>query len=158
WFDGAEYAGASLDAGATGVMVPPRTELGERPGAVVIEVDDTLLGLQRLGHYVRRQSGAEIVAITGSAGKTTTKEGTGLLLSTGYAVYGNAGTRNNHIGLPLSLPELTARPDVAVVELGMNHAGEIRRLVEIAEPDVRLWTNVGDAHIGFFASADAIAD
>jgi UDP-N-acetylmuramoyl-tripeptide--D-alanyl-D-alanine ligase len=157
-FDGAQYAGASLDAGAIGVMVPPATELGERPAAVVIEVDDTLLGLQRLGHYVRRQSGAEVVAITGSAGKTSTKEATAAFLSTRYAVYRNAGNLNNHIGLPLSLLELTARPDVAVVELGMNHAGEIRRLVEIAEPDVRVWTNVGDAHIGFFASADDIAD
>src|SRR5439155_3571955 len=65
---------------------------------------------------------------------------------------------NNHIGLPLSLLELGSRPDVAVVELGMNHAGEIRTLVGVAEPDVRVWTNVGDAHLGFFASADAIAD
>ena len=65
---------------------------------------------------------------------------------------------NNHIGLPLSLIELTARPDMAVVELGMNHAGEIRTLVGIAEPDIRVWTNVGDAHVGFFGSVDAIAD
>jgi hypothetical protein len=139
-------------------MVPPGTEIGDRPGVVVIEVEDTLLGLQRLGHYVRRQSGADVVAITGSAGKTSTKEATAAFLAARYAVYRNAGNLNNHIGLPLSLLELTARPDVAVVELGMNHAGEIRRLVEIAEPDVRVWTNVGDAHIGFFASAEAIAD
>jgi UDP-N-acetylmuramoyl-tripeptide--D-alanyl-D-alanine ligase len=65
---------------------------------------------------------------------------------------------NNHIGLPLSLLELRSRPNVAVVELGMNHAGEILTLVGIAEPDVRVWTNVGDAHLGFFASAEAIAD
>jgi UDP-N-acetylmuramoyl-tripeptide--D-alanyl-D-alanine ligase len=65
---------------------------------------------------------------------------------------------NNHIGLPLSLMQLRTEPDVAVMELGMNHAGEIRKLVAIAEPDVRVWTNVGDAHLGFFASADAIAD
>jgi len=157
-FDGAAYAAASVEAGAIGVMVPPGTEIGDRPDVVVIEVEDTLLGLQRLGHYVRRQSGADVVAITGSAGKTSTKEATAAFLAARYAVYRNAGNLNNHIGLPLSLLELTARPDVAVVELGMNHAGEIRRLVEIAEPDVRVWTNVGDAHIGFFASADAIAD
>jgi UDP-N-acetylmuramoyl-tripeptide--D-alanyl-D-alanine ligase len=65
---------------------------------------------------------------------------------------------NNHIGVPLSLLELGTRPDVAVIELGMNHAGEIRTLVGLAEPDVRVWTNVGDAHAGFFASVDAIAD
>jgi UDP-N-acetylmuramoyl-tripeptide--D-alanyl-D-alanine ligase len=65
---------------------------------------------------------------------------------------------NNHIGLPLSLMQLRTAPDVAVMELGMNHAGEISRLVEIASPDVRVWTNVGDAHLGFFASGDAIAD
>jgi len=157
-FDGAAYAGASLEAGAIGVMVPPGTAIADRPGAVVIEVDDTLLGLQRLGHYVRRQSGADVVAITGSAGKTSTKEATAAFLAARYAVYRNAGNLNNHIGLPLSLLELTARPDVAVVELGMNHAGEIRRLVEIAEPDVRVWTNVGDAHIGFFDSIESIAD
>ena len=70
----------------------------------------------------------------------------------------NKGNLNNHIGLPLSLMQLRQRPDVAVMELGMNHAGEISTLVAIAEPDVRVWTNVGDAHLGFFASADAIAD
>ena len=92
------------------------------------------------------------VAITGSAGKTTTKEITAEFLSTRYGVYRNPGNFNNHIGLPLSLLELRARPDVAVVELGMNHPGEISRLVALAEPDVRVWTNVGDAHLGFFSS------
>jgi len=70
----------------------------------------------------------------------------------------NKGNLNNHIGLPLSLMQLRTGPDVAVMELGMNHAGEISTLVAIAEPDVRVWTNVGDAHLGFFASPDAIAD
>ena len=107
---------------------------------------------------MRRRSGAKVVAITGSAGKTTTKELAAEFLSAKYTVFRNRGNLNNHIGLPLSLLELRSRPDVAVVELGMNHAGEIRTLVGIAEPDVRVWTNVGDAHAGFFASADAIAD
>ena len=70
----------------------------------------------------------------------------------------NRGNFNNHIGLPLSLIELRQRPEIAVVELGMNHAGEISTLVRVAEPDVRVWTNVGEAHLGFFASLDAIAD
>ena len=98
------------------------------------------------------------MAITGSAGKTTTKEVAAEFLSARYHVFRNKGNLNNHIGLPLSLLELRSRPEVAVVELGMNHPGEIRTLVGIAEPEVRVWTNVGDAHVGFFASSDAIAD
>ena len=73
-------------------------------------------------------------------------------------MFRNRGNFNNHIGLPLSLIELRQRPEIAVVELGMNHAGEISTLVRVAEPDVRVWTNVGDAHLGFFSSLDAIAD
>jgi UDP-N-acetylmuramoyl-tripeptide--D-alanyl-D-alanine ligase len=107
---------------------------------------------------VRKASGTKVVAITGSAGKTTTKEVTAEFLGAKYRVIRNRGNLNNHIGVPLSLLELTSRPDVAVVELGMNHAGEIRTLVRIAEPDVRVWTNVGEAHLGFFPSVDAIAD
>ena len=98
------------------------------------------------------------MAITGSAGKTTTKELTAESCRRPATACSEQRQLNNHIGLPLSLLELRARPDVAVVELGMNHAGEIRTLVGIAEPDVRVWTNVGDAHIGFFGSRDAIAD
>ena len=98
------------------------------------------------------------MAITGSAGKTTTKEVTAEFLAARYRVIRNRGNFNNHIGLPLSLIELRQRPEIAVVELGMNHAGEISTLVRIAEPDVRVWTNVGEAHLGFFGSVDAIAD
>jgi UDP-N-acetylmuramoyl-tripeptide--D-alanyl-D-alanine ligase len=125
---------------------------------VVIEVDDTTAALQALAHGVRRESGARVVAITGSAGKTTTKEVTSDFLEGRYRVVRNRGNFNNHIGLPLSLIELRQRPEIAVVELGMNHAGEISTLVRVAEPDVRVWTNVGEAHLGFFASLDAIAD
>jgi UDP-N-acetylmuramoyl-tripeptide--D-alanyl-D-alanine ligase len=80
------------------------------------------------------------------------------LLAVRYRVIRNRGNFNNHIGLPLSLVELRERPEIAVVELGMNHTGEISTLVGVARPDVRVWTNVGDAHVGFFASVDAIAD
>src|SRR5687767_3275527 len=124
---------------------------------LVIEVEDTTRALQDLARDVRRRSGATVVAITGSAGKTTTKEVIAEFLSGRFPVFRNKGNLNNHIGLPLSLLELRARPEIAVVELGMNHAGEIRTLVGVAEPDVRVWTNVGDAHLGFFESADAIA-
>ena len=162
-FDGSEFASASVDAGATGVVVRADasavSELArDRRDPVVITVDDTTLALQALGRHVRRASGTKVTAITGSAGKTTTKEIAAEFLSTRYSVYRNPGNLNNHIGLPLSLVELRAKPEMAVVELGMNHPGEIRQLVALADPEMRVWTNVGDAHIGFFDSADAIAD
>ncbi len=128
------------------------------PATVVVRVDDTTLALQRLAKHIRRASGAQVVAITGSAGKTTTKELTADLLEARYRVFRNHGNFNNHIGLPLSLLELRHRPEIAVVELGMNHAGEIRVLVDLAEPDVRVWTLVAEVHSAFFASMDAIAD
>jgi UDP-N-acetylmuramoyl-tripeptide--D-alanyl-D-alanine ligase len=124
----------------------------------VIEVDDAVVALQALAHQVRRESGTTVVAITGSAGKTTTKEVTAEFLATRYRVIRNRGNFNNHIGLPLSLMDLRQRPEIAVVELGMNHTGEISTLVRIAEPDVRVWTNVGEAHLGSFGSIDDIAD
>src|SRR5207247_10701285 len=95
---------------------------------------------------------------SGGAGKATTTETISVFLGLRFRVVKNKGTLNNDIGLPISLMQLRGRPDVAVMELGMNHAGEISTLVAIAEPDVRVWINVGDAHLGFFASADAIAD
>jgi UDP-N-acetylmuramoyl-tripeptide--D-alanyl-D-alanine ligase len=158
-FDGAAFAGAAVAAGAAGVVVPigGSRDLKET-AATAIEVEDTTAALQALARVIRRESGTRVVAITGSAGKTTTKEVTAEFLSTKYAVVRNRGNFNNHIGLPLSLVDLRRRPDVAVVELGMNHEGEIRTLVSIAEPDVRVWTNVGEAHVGFFPSVDAIAD
>jgi len=157
-FDGAEFAEAAIEKGAAGVVVPRKWSEKASAGRVVLEVDDTTLALQELGHAVRRESGTKVVAITGSAGKTTTKEVTAELLAARYRVVRNRGNLNNHIGLPLSLVELRQRPEIAVVELGMNHPGEISTLVRVAEPDVRVWTNVGEAHLGFFASLDAIAD
>src|SRR5215467_9031268 len=156
-YDGSDFAKAALERGAAGVVVPRGRSLDVSRG-VVMEVDDTTVALQTLAHATRKSSGTKVVAITGSAGKTTTKEVTAEFLGTAYRVIRNRGNLNNHIGLPLSLMELTAQPDVAVVELGMNHPGEISTLVRIAEPDVRVWTNVGEAHLGFFASMDAIAD
>jgi UDP-N-acetylmuramoyl-tripeptide--D-alanyl-D-alanine ligase len=166
-FDGHEFVADALARGAAGAIVArgsgaSAARLAGQPGAAaaqgLVEVDDTLVALQQLAHDVRVASGTRVVAITGSAGKTTTKEAIADFLSIRYRVVRNRGNLNNHIGLPLSLMQLRSRPDVAVMELGMNHPGEIRTLVGIAEPDVRVWTNVGDAHIGFFASADAIAD
>lgn len=160
-FDGHAFVAAALAAGAAGavVMGPAPLEAGTAaPAPLVIQVADTTRALQDAAREVRRRSGATVIAITGSAGKTTTKEMTADFLSEKFTVFRNKGNLNNHIGLPLSLLELRSRPQMAVVELGMNHAGEICTLVGIAEPEVRVWTNVGDAHLGFFASADALAD
>lgn len=156
-FDAHAFLADAIRGGAAGVLV--ETVSADLPPTTVIRVDNTLVALQALARAVRRASGARVVAITGSAGKTTTKEVTAdLLTAGGFRVHRNRGNLNNHVGLPLSLIELTAGFDVAVVELGMNHAGEIRTLVSIAEPDVRVWTNVGDAHVGHFGTREAVAD
>jgi UDP-N-acetylmuramoyl-tripeptide--D-alanyl-D-alanine ligase len=160
-FDGADFAGAAVAAGAAGVVVGRGR--GSAVGAVggrpaVIEVEDATAALQALARAIRIEAGSKVVAITGSAGKTTTKEVTAEFLGLRYRVIRNRGNLNNHIGVPLSLMDLRQRPEIAVVELGMNRAGEISTLVHIAEPDVRVWTNVGEAHLAFFASVDAIAD
>jgi UDP-N-acetylmuramoyl-tripeptide--D-alanyl-D-alanine ligase len=154
-YDGHEFVADALSRGASGLMVSQPVEAPA--GVAVISVPDTLQALQNLARDIRRRSRATVVAITGSAGKTSTKELTADLLAARYRVFRNKGNLNNHIGLPLSLTELSAGYDMAVVELGMNHAGEIRTLVGIAEPDVRMWTNVGDAHIGFFGTRAAVA-
>lgn len=160
-FDGHQFVAEALAHGAMGALVgeaPSVPATSARPVPVLIRAGDTTRALQDLARDVRRRSGARVVAITGSAGKTTTKEIAADFLSARHRVFRNKGNLNNHIGLPLSLLELRTRPEVAVVELGMNHPGEIRTLVGISEPDVRVWTNVGDAHLGFFASPDGIAE
>jgi UDP-N-acetylmuramoyl-tripeptide--D-alanyl-D-alanine ligase len=154
-FDGHRFVGEALAAGAAGAVVSAPVAIGD---GIRIDVADTTGALQALGRRVRQRSGARVVAITGSAGKTTTKEAAAAFLSLEYRVFRNKGNLNNHIGVPLSLLELRDRPDVAVVELGMNHVGEISRLVEIAEPEVRVWTNVAEVHSAFFPSLEAIAD
>ena len=157
-FDGHAFVAEAARRGATGVLVDRDADRAGWPADLAtVVVPDTLVALQTLGRETRRRSGARVVAITGSTGKTSTKEMTAALLDARYDVFRNAGNLNNHIGLPLSLLELRRGPDVAVVELGMNHAGEIRALVGMAEPDARVWTNVGDAHLGFFGSREAIA-
>ena len=166
-FDGHAFVADAFVKGATAAIVDrdfagtgEESPSGKsRWGDVgLIAAGDTLRALQELAHAVRVAAGTRVVAITGSAGKTTTKDTIAAFLATRFSVVKNKGNLNNHIGLPLSLMQLRSGPDVAVMELGMNHAGEISTLMAIAEPDVRVWTNVGDAHLGFFASPDAIAD
>jgi UDP-N-acetylmuramoyl-tripeptide--D-alanyl-D-alanine ligase len=156
--DGHDFAMAASKRRAAGLVVSRPVALGDDNEAFVIEVADTTRALQDLAKFVRRESGAKVVAITGSAGKTTTKDTIAELIGSRFRVVKNAGNLNNHLGLPLSLLELRHGADVAVMELGMNHAGEIRTLVDVATPEVRVWINVGEAHIGHFGSADAIAD
>jgi UDP-N-acetylmuramoyl-tripeptide--D-alanyl-D-alanine ligase len=160
--DGHAFVADAIAKGALGAVIsarPPEGLTGGKEAPVLIEVVDTTRALQELARHVRHESEARVIAITGSVGKTTTKEAIASVLSARYRVVRNRGNLNNHLGLPLSLLELRKEEaDVAVMELGMNHAGEIRVLVDVAEPDVRVWTNVGEAHLGYFESMDALAD
>jgi UDP-N-acetylmuramoyl-tripeptide--D-alanyl-D-alanine ligase len=159
-FDGNRFVAEAIRKGAVGAVVSDRrlVEAAELSSAALIVASDTVAALQGLARHVRRESGAAVVAVTGSAGKSTTKEITAEFLSARYRVFRNRGNLNNHIGLPLSLLELRRKPEVGVLELGMNHFGEISTLVGIADPEVRVWTNVGPAHLEFFGTVDAIAE
>lgn len=158
-FDGHDFVRDALARGASAVVVEREAavadlETGQVP---IVLVANSERALQDMAQAVRRASGARVVAITGSAGKTTTKEAIGAVADARHRTLRNKGNLNNHLGLPMSLFDLQQGFEVAVVELGMNHAGEIRRLVEVAEPDIRVWTNVGTAHIGHFGTQEKIA-
>ncbi len=126
--------------------------------AAVIEVPETLLALQRLALWWRKQLDLPVVAITGSNGKTSTKDFTSAVLSRKYHVSATRGNLNNHIGVPLTVLATTLEHTVAVWEMGMNHSGEIAPLCEIAKPKFGIITNIGTAHIEFLGSRDAIAE
>ena len=164
-FDGHRFVNDAVSRGAAGLVISDVAAVGvqvtggsDHKQPVVVVVPDTIRALQLMGRFVRRASATRVVAVTGSVGKTTTKDLTATLLADKYDVSRTEGNLNNHIGLPLSLLDLRRCPDVAVVELGMNHAGEIRTLVGVAEPEIRVWTNVAEVHSEFFESVDAIAD
>jgi UDP-N-acetylmuramoyl-tripeptide--D-alanyl-D-alanine ligase len=155
-FDGHEYVQAALEKGAVGAIVEARKQVAGDP-LRLLKVDDTLKALQLLGAAARRLWGKPLLAVTGSAGKTTTKEILAHILATRFRVMKSSGNLNNHIGLPLQLLKLEAEHDLGVVEMGMNHAGEIRALGALAHHDLAVVTTVAPVHLEFFGSLAEIA-
>ncbi len=156
-FDGDAFAPQALAAGASLVIV--HNWAGDVPeNAAVIEVADTLLALQRLAHWWRKQLDLPVVAISGSNGKTSTKDFTAAVLSKRFNVSATRGNLNNHIGVPLTILATTEDHTAAVWEMGMNHSGEIAPLCEIARPKYGIITNIGTAHIEFMGTREAIAE
>jgi UDP-N-acetylmuramoyl-tripeptide--D-alanyl-D-alanine ligase len=156
-FNGDAFAAKALAGGAS-VAVVQHWE-GEVPeGAAVIVVSDTLLALQRLACWWRRQLDIPVVGITGSNGKTSTKDFTSAVLSRKFNVSATLGNLNNHIGVPLTVLATTEDHTAAVWEMGMNHSGEIAPLCEIARPKYGIITNIGTAHIEFLKTREAIAE
>ena len=158
-FDGHDFLGKAAHQGAQGVVIEAgRYVSGGKEGLVVIEVEDTLRALGECAFSHRRLYDIPIVAVTGSTGKTTTKEMIASILSLKKQVLKNEGNLNNLIGLPLSLLQLAPRHQAAVVELGMNRRGEIARLTEISDPAVGLITNIGPVHLEHLESVEAVAE
>jgi UDP-N-acetylmuramoyl-tripeptide--D-alanyl-D-alanine ligase len=157
--DGHNYVVVALDAGAFAAVVAADRLSGytEPYRSKLLAVPETLVALQELARAVRTRWGRRLAAVTGSAGKTTTKEILAALLAARFRVLKSEGNLNNEYGLPLQLLRLEETDEAAVVELGMSHAGELKRLAEIARPDVGVVTRVAAVHLEFFASVDEIA-
>jgi UDP-N-acetylmuramoyl-tripeptide--D-alanyl-D-alanine ligase len=155
--DGHAYVDAALQRGAVAAVVEQAhvERFGDKTRLLVVE--DTLLALQRSGAAVRRLWGKPLVGVTGSAGKTTTKETIAHVLSTQHRVLKSQGNLNNHFGMPLQLLKLEPEHDIAVIEMGMSHAGEITALAKLAQPDCGVVTMVAPVHLEFFESIAGIA-
>ena len=152
-FDGNKFAKQALEQGsALAVIDNPEYALPE--GTML--VDDTLLALQDLARAWRRELGLPIIGITGTNGKTTTKELLATVLSTKYNLHYTQGNLNNQIGVPLTLLQITRAHEMAIVEMGASHPGDIKELVDIAEPNCGLITNVGRAHLEGFGSFEGV--
>jgi UDP-N-acetylmuramoyl-tripeptide--D-alanyl-D-alanine ligase len=159
--DGHDFVQQALEKGAVAAVVQKdvrKDQLGRyQEQSRLLAVEDTLAALQTLASSVRKLWGKPLIGVTGSAGKTTTKEAIAHLLSTRFRVLKSEGNFNNHFGLPLMLLKLEPEHDLAVIEMGMSHAGEIRALATIAQPEIGVVTNVSAVHLEFFDSVDAIA-
>ncbi|MBI5663633.1 MAG: UDP-N-acetylmuramoyl-tripeptide--D-alanyl-D-alanine ligase [Nitrospirae bacterium] len=153
-FDGHDFLEKALQKGSGAVV--DRKPVSLPDGKVIIYVNDTLRSLQALAHFLRMKLDIPVVAVTGSNGKTTTKEMIYGTLSEKFRTLKNEGNLNNHIGLPLSLTRLNPSDEAVVLEMGMNAAGEIRRLCEIAGPTHGVITNIGLAHVGRLGSREAV--
>ena len=154
-FDGNKFAKQALEQGAAlAVIDNPEYALPE--GTLLVE--DTLLALQDLARAWRRELGLPIIGITGTNGKTTTKELLATVLSTKYNLHYTQGNLNNQIGVPLTLLQITRAHEMAIVEMGASHPGDIKELVDIAEPNCGLITNVGRAHLEGFGSFEGVQE
>jgi UDP-N-acetylmuramoyl-tripeptide--D-alanyl-D-alanine ligase len=155
-FDGHDFVAQAGERGAAAALV--QHDVDAPPALALVRVEDTTRALGALAHHVRGKAAAPVVGITGSVGKTTTKDMTARLLETRGPVLRTAGNLNNEYGLPLTLLGLGEEHTAAVLEMGMSAAGELRRLSAIAEPDVAVITRVAPVHLEFFPSVDAIAE
>lgn len=152
-FDGNQYAGKALASGCVYAVIDnPDYYIGER----TILVDNVLKTLQQLAHHHRKVLGLPIIGITGTNGKTTTKELLAAVLSTKFNLLYTEGNFNNHIGVPLTLLRLTHDHEMAVIEIGASHPGDIKELVDIVHPNYGIITNVGRAHLEGFGSFEGV--
>jgi UDP-N-acetylmuramoyl-tripeptide--D-alanyl-D-alanine ligase len=152
-FDGNDFIETALEHGADYAISDRTNYAGDDK---IIIVDDVLVSLQQLANYHRKRLKIPVLAITGTNGKTTTKELITHVLSTKYKVLSTQGNFNNHLGVPLTLLSITAEHELAVIEMGANHPGEIEFLCRIAEPDYGIITNVGRAHLEGFGSFEGV--
>ena len=157
-FNGDMFAQKALEAGASVAIVKEWKGGAVPEGKAVISVPDTLFALQRLAHWWRSKLDIPVVCITGSNGKTSTKDFTTAVLSQAFNVNATKGNLNNHIGLPLTVLATEESHTAAIYEIGMNHGGELSPLCEIARPKYGIITNIGTAHIEFLGSREAIAE
>ncbi len=154
--DGHDYVGAALSAGAAGAIVS-RVPAGLEKTETLILVDDTQNAMEKLGAAARARTEAKVIAVTGSVGKTGTKEALGHLLGEQGRTHFSVGSFNNHWGVPLSLARMPKETEFAIFELGMNHAGELGPLSRMVKPDVAIITIIAAAHLEFFENTEEIA-